>query len=145
MNANWIRSIIIFVSIGFSSGHVAAQTFCSRAKVVGANRVRIEVCQLRLRDDGTYEFVISNYIPTFWGKPSELNPIRTETESGSYHVSGNVIQFFQELPDLDTFALRSVGNRRLKAFDQNGHPNGFTLKRCGRCERMVQTSSTCNH
>ncbi len=134
MKAKSMRTALTGIFVGLSFCTLAAQTYCSKARVVGANRVRMEVCRLQLREDGTYEFLISNYIPTFWGKPSALNPIRTDTESGSYHVSENVIQFFQELPDLDTFALRSVGNRRLKAFDQNGHPNGFTLKICRRCE-----------
>ena len=134
MKAKWIRTTLTGIFVGISFCTLAAQTYCSKARVVGANRVRMEVCQLELREDGTYKFVISNYIPTFWGKQSEINPIRTDTESGSYHASENAIQFFQELPDLDTFALRSVGNRRLKACDANGHPNGFTLKRCRRCE-----------
>jgi hypothetical protein len=132
MKVKSMRSTITGLLFGLSFCTLAAQTYCSKARAVSANRVRIEVCYLKLSEDRTYEFVVSNYIPTFWGKPSELNPIRTETESGSYHASENTIQFFQELPDLDTFALRSVGNRRLKACDENGHPNGFTLKKCRR-------------
>ncbi len=71
--ANWIRSMIVCVWVGISSCHVASQTYYNKARVVGANRVRMEVFHLQLREDGTYEFVISNYMPTFWGKQSEEN------------------------------------------------------------------------
>ena len=130
MKAKWIRTTLTGIFVGLCFYTLASQTYCSKARVVGANRVRMEVCHLQLREDGTYEFVISSYASNFWGRPNDVNAIRSRTESGSSHVSENVIPFFQELPDLDTFALRSVGNRRLKACDANGHPNGFTLKKC---------------
>ncbi len=100
MKAKRMRTTLTGIFVGLIFCTLAAQTYCSRAKVVGANRVRVEVCQLDLRPDSTYLWVFTNYTSSILGRVKECNRMRSDTTIGSYSLSGDVIQFFQELPEV---------------------------------------------
>ncbi len=50
--------------------------------------------------------------------------MRSDTTIGSYSLSGDVIQFFQELPEVDTFALYKVSNRRIEPVGHDRNRRG---------------------
>jgi hypothetical protein len=109
---------------GFAFGFVgfyAAKESASRVESALASRLRVKVCQLDLRPDSTDFWVFTNYTASFLGGVKECNRMRSDTTIGSYSLSSEVIQFFQESPEVDTFAPYKVSNRRsaLVAHDRN--------------------------
>lgn len=130
MKAKRMRTTLTGIFVGLIFCTLAAQTYCSRAKVVGANRVRVEVCQLDLRPDSTYLWVFTNYTSSILGRVKECNRMRSDTTIGSYSLSGDVIQFFQELPEVDTFAFYKVSKRRIAPVAHDRNRRGFRLRRC---------------
>ncbi len=130
MKTKWIRTTLTGILVGLSFCTLVSQTYCNKATVVGANRVRVEVCQLDLRPDSTYLWVFTNYTSSILGRVKECNRMRSDTTIGSYSLSGDVIQFFQELPEVDTFALCKVSNRRIEPVGHDRNRRGFSLTSC---------------